>query len=97
MSKPLTRVDVAKLAQLARLQLTDEELDTYVAELQAILGYIDMLSDADTTGLEPTSQVTGLTNVMRPDTVNDAGPKPDELRAGVPEREDDYIKVKRMI
>lgn len=97
MSKPITREDVAKLAHLARLQLSETELDAYVAELQAILGYIDMLQSADTSGLKPTSQVTGLTNVMRPDTVKETGPKPEQLLAGVPERENDYIKVRRMI
>ncbi len=97
MSKKLTTDDVAKLAQLAKLQLTDEELKSYLVDLQAIFGYVDMLADVNTDGLEPTSQVTGLTNVMRPDVVVANGPAPNVLLAGVPEREKDYIKVRRMI
>src|SRR4051812_44132427 len=68
MSK-LTREDVLKLARLARLQLSDEEVEEYSSELSQILEYVEQLGTVDVTGLQPTNQITGLTNVMRPDEV----------------------------
>jgi aspartyl-tRNA(Asn)/glutamyl-tRNA(Gln) amidotransferase subunit C len=93
----LTRDDVLKLARLARLDVTDEEVDTYRTELTNILHYVEQLQQADVTGLKPTSQVTGLTNVMRDDEVADYGTSPDDLLRIVPAKQDRQIKVKRMI
>jgi aspartyl-tRNA(Asn)/glutamyl-tRNA(Gln) amidotransferase subunit C len=93
----LTRDDVLKLARLARLTITEEEIEKYRAELSEILGYVEQLSQVDVTGLQPTTQVTGLTNVMRDDVVEDYGATPDDLLRIVPSTEDRHIKVKRMI
>ena|ERR1035437_9851387 len=93
----LTRDDVLDLARLARLELTEEELETYSHELTKILHYVEQLQEVDVSGLEPTSQVTGLTNVFRKDEVVDYGYAPKELLKNVPEVKDDYIKVKRML
>lgn len=93
----LTRDDVLKLARLARLDLTDEEIEQYSKELTAILHYVEQLQAVDVTGLEPTNQVTGLTNVTRTDEVINYGYAPKELLKNVPEVLDDHIKVKRMI
>jgi aspartyl-tRNA(Asn)/glutamyl-tRNA(Gln) amidotransferase subunit C len=93
----LLREDILKLAQLSRLGLTDAEVDEFAEELTAILGYVEQLSDVDVNGMEPTSQVTGLTNVTRPDTVKDYGYKTNDLLKNVPHTEGDLIKVKRMI
>jgi aspartyl-tRNA(Asn)/glutamyl-tRNA(Gln) amidotransferase subunit C len=93
----LTRDDVLKLARLARLSITEEEIEKYRSELSEILKYVEQLSQADVTGLQPTTQVTGLTNVMRDDTVDDYGATPDDLLRGAPATEDRQIKVKRMI
>ena len=93
----LTRDDVLKLARLARISLTDEEVENFTEELSAILGYVEQLSSVDVTGLKPTNQVTGLTNVMRDDEVRDYGYTPDDLLKIVPSVQTDQIKVKRMI
>jgi aspartyl-tRNA(Asn)/glutamyl-tRNA(Gln) amidotransferase subunit C len=93
----LTRDDVLKLARLARLDITEEEAETYRTEMTNILQYIEQLQGADVTGLQPTSQVTGLTNVMRDDTVQDYGATADELLRLAPAKQDRQIKVKRMI
>lgn len=93
----LTREDVLKLARLARLQLSDEEVAAYQRELAAILAYVEQLNSVDISGLEPTSQVTGLTNIMRDDEVIDYGYDPADLLKNVPAVEADHIKVKRMI
>lgn len=93
----LTRDDVLKLARLARLDLTDEEIEEFAAEMSEILQYVEQLNDVDVTGLNPTNQVTGLTNVERTDEVMDYGYEPHELLKNVPQVEADQIKVKRMV
>lgn len=93
----LKREDVLKLASLARLGLTDQEVEEFSRELTAILQYVEQLSSVDINGLEPTSQVTGLTNVTRPDEVKHYGYKPFDLLKNVPATENNQIKVKRMI
>ena len=92
----LTRDDVLKLAQLSKLSLTDAELDRFQKELEAIVGYVEQLQDVDTTGLAPTNQVSGLSNVLRDDEVR-SYVDPQELLKGVPQRDGDYIKVKRVL
>jgi aspartyl-tRNA(Asn)/glutamyl-tRNA(Gln) amidotransferase subunit C len=93
----LSRDDVLKLARLARLDLTDEEVDEFVLELSNILQYVTQVQDADVTGLQPTTQVTGLTNVMRDDAVVDYGVSRDDLLRLPPATQDGLIKVKRML
>lgn len=93
----LSRDDVLKLAQLARLELSDEEVAEYSEELSAILQYVEQLSSADVTGLKPTNQVNGLTNVTRADEIKDYGYKPEKLLENVPVVQDGQLKVKRMI
>lgn len=93
----LTPQDILKLARLARIQVTEEELQKYAQELTAILKYIEQLSKVDTGNLKPTYQVTGLTDVMRADEVHDYGVTAEELLKNAPATEDGHIKVKRMI
>lgn len=93
----LTREDVLKLARLARLTITDQEVEKFRAELSEILHYVEQLQNADVEGLEPTSQVTGLKNVTREDEVIDYGATPDDLLNLAPQTEGRYVKVKRMI
>ena len=93
----LSRDDVLKLARLARIDLTDEEIEEFTGEFDAILGYVEKLQNVDVEGLEPTTQVSGLTNVRRADEVIDYGYEPEDLLKGAPAVEDDHLKVKRMI
>jgi aspartyl-tRNA(Asn)/glutamyl-tRNA(Gln) amidotransferase subunit C len=93
----LSRNDVLKLAELARLELTDEEIEQYRNELSEILQYVELLHAVDVQGLKPTNQVTGLTNVTRKDEIVDYGYAPKELLRNVPQVQADNIKVNRMI
>lgn len=93
----LTRDDVLKLARLARLTLTDDEIEQYRTQLSEILKYVEQLQNADVEGLEPTSQVTGLKNVTRKDVIVDLGVTPDDLLRIAPKTEGRQVKVKRMI
>lgn len=93
----LTRNDVLKLARLARIDLTDAEVTEFEAEFNEILQYVEQLQAVDITGYEPTSQVTGLTNVTREDKEKDYGYVPADLLKNVPKVKDNQIEVKRMI
>lgn len=93
----ITRNDVLKLARLCRLELSSKELDRLAVELPSILEYVQRLDAVDVTNLLPTDQVTGLTNVTRPDEVNQYQASPKDLLKGVPAAEGNLIKVKRMI
>lgn len=93
----LTREDVLKLARLARIELDNTEADEFVGEFNEILRYVEQLQSVDVSGLIPTNQVTGLTNVTREDVVIDYGYSPRDLLKNVPHVENDQLKVKRMI
>ena len=65
----LTAEQVRHIAKLARLNLTDEQVEKHATELTSILKYIDMLQEVDTKGVEATAQVTGQNNSLRPDVI----------------------------
>ena len=93
----LSREDILKLALLARLDLSEEEIEEYSRELSEILKYVEQLQSVDADGLKPTNQVSGLTNVTREDVLIDYGYNPSDLLKNVPDVEDNQIKVKRMV
>jgi len=93
----LKRDDILKLANLARLDLSEPEIEEFTKELSDILRYVEQLQSVDVSGLEPTNQVTGLTNVTRKDEIRDYGYEPKELLKNVPAVQDDLIKVKRIL
>ena len=92
----ITREEVQHVARLARLELTDEELERMRAELDAILAYIDKLRALDVEGVEPTSHAVPLVNVMRDDDVRPSLPL-DEMLANAPDRDGDQFRVPRII
>jgi aspartyl-tRNA(Asn)/glutamyl-tRNA(Gln) amidotransferase subunit C len=63
----IDRDQVLHVARLARLKLTDEEIERMEAELSGILEHVDRISELDLEGVEPTSHVIALENVLRPD------------------------------
>lgn len=93
----LSRDDVHKLAQLVRINLSEEETESFAQEITKILDYVEQLNDVDVKGLKPTNQVTGLSNVWREDELIDYGYTQEDLLKGVPQVTDRYIKVGRMI
>jgi aspartyl-tRNA(Asn)/glutamyl-tRNA(Gln) amidotransferase subunit C len=93
----LTKEEVLKLSKLARLRLSDDEVNKYVLELGKILSYVEQLSEVDTSDLKPTNHITGLHSVFRKDEVVEYQSKPEELLKAAPKSENGYIKVKRMI
>ena len=78
MSK-LTPEQVKKIAMLARLELTEAEVEKFSGQLTNILEWVEMLNQLDTDGVEPTAQVTGLVNVSEPDEVQNYVENKEEL------------------
>lgn len=94
----LSKQEIQHIAELARLDLTDEELKKYGSQLSDVLNYIDQLKEVDVNGVEPTAQITGLENVLREDIIKDWNEKEvEEALADAPEKEGRFIKVKRII
>ena len=65
----LTRAEVEKIALLSRLLLSEDELQRMTVQLGGILGYMDLLAEVDTTGVEPMAHARDLSNVFRDDVV----------------------------
>ncbi len=72
---PLTRDDVEKVSLLARLILSDEELERMTTELQSIVGYVDQLAEVDTDGVEPMAHAVEVTNVLVADEARPSLPR----------------------
>jgi aspartyl-tRNA(Asn)/glutamyl-tRNA(Gln) amidotransferase subunit C len=93
----ISKSDVLKLAKLARLHLTDDEVTVYQRELASIFEYINKLESLDLSDVAPTYQVNDLENVLREDNIKDLGISPAELMKNAPDSEGNYFKVQRMV
>lgn len=69
----LSKDEVAHIAKLAKLKLSEDELDKFTPQLGTILDFFGTLQKANTDNVEETSQVTGLENVTRPDQIDVQG------------------------
>jgi aspartyl-tRNA(Asn)/glutamyl-tRNA(Gln) amidotransferase subunit C len=88
----LSRDDVAHVAHLARLGLTDEELTRLEGQLNHILDQYAVLAELDTDHIAPTAQTIEVENILREDEVRPSLPV-DEALAGAPERAGDHFVV----
>jgi aspartyl-tRNA(Asn)/glutamyl-tRNA(Gln) amidotransferase subunit C len=92
----LTREEVAHVADLARLELTDEELDLFTGQLAQVLDHAADVSSLDLVGVEATAHAMAVTNVLRPDEVRPCLDR-DEVLAQAPSVEDHRFKVPRIL
>lgn len=98
MNPKLSQDQVQRVADLARIELTESEKEKYADDLSAVLGYIEQLNEVNTEGIPVTSQVTGLVNVTREDIVEGRDQETREkLLDAAPMREGDYVKVKAVL
>lgn len=88
----LTRADVAHVADLARLELTEDELDTFTGQLAKVLDHAADVEALDTEGVPPTAHPLPLRNVLRADEVRPSLDRA-EVLASAPDVEDDRFKV----
>jgi aspartyl-tRNA(Asn)/glutamyl-tRNA(Gln) amidotransferase subunit C len=94
-----TRIDeslVRHIALLSRLNLTDAEVERFAAELSAIVGYVDQLSEVDTNDVSPTAHVLPVHNVLRTDEVRPS-PGPDAVLGNAPQRQETFFRVPKVL
>jgi len=89
-------ISIEHLSQLARLALTEEEKSRYENQLDNILHYVEKLNELDTTGIEPTSHVLSISNVMREDTLRPSLDREDALM-NAPDKTDAFYRVPKII
>jgi aspartyl-tRNA(Asn)/glutamyl-tRNA(Gln) amidotransferase subunit C len=92
----LSKPEVEHIAFLARLQLGPEEIDTITQQLNSILGYMEKLSELDTSGIEPTTHALHLSNAFREDRVLPSL-DPDDVLALAPEQGGSAFVVPKVI
>ena len=92
MATKLTTQDVERIAALANLTLSADLLSTIPAQLSAIIDLVNKLQEVDTTNVEPTSQVTGMTNVFREDVVEPSFTQ-EEALSNAPRSDNGYFVV----
>jgi aspartyl-tRNA(Asn)/glutamyl-tRNA(Gln) amidotransferase subunit C len=92
----ITAEDVRKVAELARLDLPDEKIATYTAQLERILDYVAQLQGIDTEGVPPTTRAVEVVNVTREDGA-ESTPVREELLDLAPQREGDFYRVPRIL
>ena len=90
------KIDVAYVARLARLALTEEERQTFQAQLEHIVGYVRKIGELDVTGIEPMSHATAVQNVFRPDVVQ-PGLDRDAVLANAPARIGEQFMVPKIM
>jgi aspartyl-tRNA(Asn)/glutamyl-tRNA(Gln) amidotransferase subunit C len=90
------RETVKHVAKLARLGMTEEDVDVFASQLSVILENIAKLQDVDVTGVSPTAHASRLSNIMRPDITKPSYP-PEVLLANAPEQQDNYLKIRAVL
>jgi aspartyl-tRNA(Asn)/glutamyl-tRNA(Gln) amidotransferase subunit C len=92
----LSREEVLHIALLARLGLTDKEVDRLSEQLSNILENFEILQQVDTTDIPPTAQSISLQNVTSDDEVVSSLP-PNEVLANAPQKEEDFFRVRAVL
>jgi aspartyl-tRNA(Asn)/glutamyl-tRNA(Gln) amidotransferase subunit C len=92
----LTKEEVIKIAKLARIALTDQEVEKFQKDLSAVLDYVEELKQVNVDGIEEVAQVTGLVNIQRGDKAVFAD-NHEEIFKNAPEMKDGYYKVKAIL
>ncbi len=92
----ITSNDVRKVAQLARLELSEDQIALYTSQLEKILGYVAQLEQVDTQDVPPTSRAVEVINVLREDLVKSTNIR-NQLLDQAPEREGYFYRVPKIM
>jgi aspartyl-tRNA(Asn)/glutamyl-tRNA(Gln) amidotransferase subunit C len=92
----VTRKDVEKIAELANLKFSDEELENFTSQMNEILSYMDKLNELETEKVEPLSHPVEQKNVFREDLLKPSLKTEDALK-NAPSTEDNHFKVPKVI
>ena len=88
--------DVRKVAQLARLELPEDQIETYTSQLEEILSYVDQLQEIDTQNVPQTTRAVEVVNAMREDMVV-LNSSREEILNQAPHREGDFFRVPKIL
>jgi len=89
--------DVFKLAKLSNISVSKTEAELLLNEIKVVLEYVGQLQELDLSDTLPTYQVTGLSDIMRTDEAIDYKVSARDLLKNVPDTEDNFIKVRRVL
>ncbi len=89
-------LDVRDVAQLARLNLSDDEISTFQTQLGKVIEFVQQLAKVDVEGIEPTAHANPVFNVIRPDETEESLPLKDAL-ANAPRKANDLIIVTKVV
>ncbi|MEW6117839.1 MAG: Asp-tRNA(Asn)/Glu-tRNA(Gln) amidotransferase subunit GatC [Nitrospirota bacterium] len=92
----ITKDEVRHIAKLSRLALNEDEVEIFSTQLSAIVEYVEQLNKLDTSGIEPTSHVLPLNNVMRDDITMPSLPREDALQ-NAPDATEKFYRVPKII
>ena len=92
----ITKVEVRHIAGLARIGVTEKEVEKLTVEMSGVLDWIDQLKEVDVTGVEPTAHITGMENRLRQDKQEEFMNR-QEIIDLFPEKKDGYDKVKAIL
>ena len=92
----ITTEEVRHISTLARVGMTDEEVERMRDQMSNILEQFDVLSRVDTSGVESTGSLTGRQTVMRKDTIEPSADR-DDLLSNAPRRQEDLIRVRAVL
>jgi aspartyl-tRNA(Asn)/glutamyl-tRNA(Gln) amidotransferase subunit C len=87
---------VRRIAHLARIAVAEDEVEHLRGELNAILAFVEQLSEVDVEGVEPMTSVTPMEMKKRPDEVTDGG-IPDDILKNAPAAQDDFFAVPKVV
>lgn len=93
---PVSKEEVKKIAELARLEFSESEIEKYTVEMNNILGYVEKLNELDTSKVEPLSHPIENTNVFRDDKIIPSTER-DEALKNAPDKTSEHFKVPKVI
>ena len=93
---PVTKKDIEKIAELAQLKFSDEELESFTPQMNEILNYMEKLNELDTENIKPLSHPVEQTNVFREDELKPSITTEDALK-NAPSKDDNHFKVPKVI
>jgi len=96
MTKKIDQGQVRKVAKLARLELSDAEVEEFAGQLSAILEYVEKMNELDTEAVQPLAHCLAMSNVFREDTIVESLGTEKTL-ANAPQRDDVFFKVPKIL
>ena len=96
MAKKIDESEVRKVAKLARLELSEAEVQEFTGQLSAILDYVAKMNELDTEGVEPLAHCLAISNVFREDRVGESL-GPEATLANAPQRDGNFFKVPKIL